>query len=232
MRMFSMRILLIEDDGAMRLGLCDLLHAAGYTVRSASDGIAGLDLAVAESFDAIVLDVMLPGIDGLTLCRDLRARGNRAPILMLTARAWTNQRVQGLDAGADDYLTKPFNRDEMLARLRALLRRGGAAYPAPGIIRLGNVTVDFGRGLATRNGTGIEMSVREIRVLEVLAAAGGRPLSREEILDRAWPPGAAPTTRTVDNHIVSLRHHIEQDPANPRHLITVHRVGYRLLLEP
>jgi DNA-binding response OmpR family regulator len=224
-----MRILLIEDDDAMRLGLGDLLHATGYTVRVAADGIAGLELAVAEVFDAIVLDVMLPGMDGLTLCRELRSRGNRVPVLMLTARAWVNQRVEGLDAGADDYLVKPFDRAELLARLRALLRRSGADGTGPDILQVGDVTVDFKRGLALRNGVDIGLSVREMRLLEVLAAANGRAVSREEILDRAWPPGAAPTTRTIDNHIVALRHHLEPDPANPRHLLTVHRVGYRLV---
>jgi DNA-binding response OmpR family regulator len=224
-----MRILLIEDDDAMRLGLGDLLHAAGYTVRVAADGIAGLELAVAEVFDAIVLDVMLPGLDGLALCRELRNRGNRVPVLMLTARAWVNQRVAGLDAGADDYLVKPFDRAELLARLRALLRRSGAAGVVPDRLQVGDVTVDFKRGLALRNGLDLGLSAREMRVLEVLAAANGRAVSRDEILDRAWPPGAAPTTRTIDNHVVALRHQLEPDPANPRHLLTVHRVGYRLV---
>jgi DNA-binding response OmpR family regulator len=225
-----MRILLIEDDDAMRLGLGDLLHASGYTVRTAADGLAGLDLAVAEPFDAIVLDVMLPGMDGLSLCRDLRQRGLRTPVLMLTARAWVNQRVEGLDAGADDYLVKPFDRTELLARLRALLRRGTDHGASPESLRLGGVTVDFKRGTATRGGAALELSVRELRILEVLAAAQGRPVSREEILDRAWPPGAAPTTRTIDNHIVTLRNHLEPEPAHPRYLLTVHRVGYRLVM--
>ena len=224
-----MRLLLIEDDDALRLGLGDLLHAAGYTVRAAADGIAGLDLAVAEVFDAIVLDVMLPGLDGLALCRELRVRGNRTPVLMLTARAWVTQRVAGLDAGADDYLVKPFDRAELLARLRALLRRSGAAETEPGTLEIGAVTVDFKRGLAQREGRDLGLSVREMRLLEVLAAANGRAVSREEILDRAWPPGAAPTTRTIDNHVVALRQHLEPDPANPRYLLTVHRVGYRLV---
>jgi len=224
-----MRILLIEDDDAMRLGLGDLLHAAGYTVRVAVDGIAGLELALAEVFDAIVLDVMMPGMDGLTLCRELRFRGHRVPVIMLTARAWVNQRVEGLDAGADDYLAKPFDRTELLARLRSLLRRSGADDARPGSLRLGDVTVDFKRGLALRDGTDIALSVRELRILEVLAAANGRAVSREEILDRAWPPGAAPTTRTIDNHIVALRSQLEPDPTNPRYLLTVHRVGYCLV---
>ena len=225
-----MRILLIEDDDAMRLGLGDLLHAAGYTVRVAADGLTGLELAVGAPFDAIVLDVMLPGMDGLALCRELRVRGIRAPVLMLTARAWIAQRVEGLDAGADDYLVKPFDRAELLARLRALLRRGAGDPARPDSLRLGDVTLDFKRGLATREGADLGLSVRELRVLEVLAAAGGRAVSREEILDRAWPPGAAPTTRTIDNHIAAIRHRLEPDPAQPQFLLTVHRVGYRLAM--
>lgn len=224
-----MRILLIEDDDAMRLGLGDLLHANGYTVRVAADGLAGLDLATGEAFDAIVLDVMLPGMDGLSLCRELRQRSLHTPVLMLTARAWVEQRVEGLDAGADDYLVKPFDRSELLARLRALLRRGAGGGGEQAICRLGEVLVDFKRGVASRAGVVLDFSVREMRVLEVLAAANGRAVSREEILDRAWPPGAAPTTRTIDNHIVALRNHLEPDPAHPRYLLTAHRVGYRLV---
>lgn len=223
-----MRILLIEDDESMRLGLGDMLHGEGYTVRVAADGLAGLEMAAGNPFDAIVLDVMLPGLDGLALCRELRKRGSRTPVLMLTARAWVSQRVEGLDAGADDYLVKPFDRAELLARLRALLRRGSGASDHPEVLRLGGVTLDFGTGLATRDGADLGLPGKEMRILAVLAAAKGRALSREEILDRAWPPGSAPTNRTVDNHILALRGRIEPDPAHPRYLLTVHRVGYRL----
>lgn len=224
-----MRILLIEDDATMRLGLGDMLRAEDYTVREAADGLAGLEMAVAEPFDTILLDVMLPGMDGLALCRELRTRGIRTPVLMLTARAWVAQRVEGLDAGADDYLVKPFDRAELLARLRALLRRSGGDSLDRSTLTLGEVTLDFRKQLATRYGADLGLSVREIKILEVLAAAQGRPLSREEILDRAWPPGAAPTTRTIDNHIATLRSRIETDPAAPHFLRTVHRVGYRLV---
>jgi DNA-binding response OmpR family regulator len=224
-----MRILLIEDDATMRMGLSDMLRAEEYTVREAADGQMGLEMAVAEPFDTILLDVMLPGMDGLALCRELRTRGIRTPVLMLTARAWVAQRVEGLDAGADDYLVKPFDRAELLARLRALLRRSGGDSLDRSTLTLGEVTLDFRKQLATRCGADLGLSVREIKILEVLAAAQGRPLSREEILDRAWPPGAAPTTRTIDNHIATLRSRIETDPAAPHFLRTVHRVGYRLV---
>lgn len=226
-----MRILLIEDDATMRMGLSDMLRAEEYTVREAADGPAGLEIAVAEPFDSILLDVMLPGMDGLALCRELRTRGIRTPVLMLTARAWVAQRVEGLDAGADDYLVKPFDRAELLARLRALLRRSGGDSLDYSTLTLGDVTLDFRKHLATRNGADLGLSVREIKILEVLAAVKGRPLSREEILDRAWPPCAAPTTRTIDNHIATLRSRIEADPAAPHFLRTVHRVGYRLVTE-
>jgi DNA-binding response OmpR family regulator len=176
-----MRILLIEDDATMRLGLSDMLRAEEYTVREAADGQMGLEMAVAEPFDAILLDVMLPGMDGLALCRELRTRGIRTPVLMLTARAWVAQRVEGLDAGADDYLVKPFDRAELLARLRALLRRSGGDALEDSTLTLGDVTLDFRKQLATRIGADLGLSVREIKILEVLAAAHGRPLSREEI---------------------------------------------------
>ena len=224
-----MRILLIEDDDAMRMGLGDMLRAEDYTIRAAVDGPIGLEMAVTEPFDAILLDVMLPGMDGLTLCRELRSRGVRTPVLMLTARAWVAQRVEGLDAGADDYLVKPFDRAELLARLRALLRRNAGDSLESNTLTLGDVTLDFRKQSATRNSEDLGLSAREMKILEVLAAAHGRPLTREEILDRAWPPGAAPTTRTIDNHIATLRSRIEVDAASPRYLRTVHRVGYRLV---
>lgn len=226
-----MRILLIEDDDSMRLALRDMLHAEGYTLSLAADGIHALETAVSKPHDLILLDVMLPGMDGLALCRELRQREIHTPILMLTARAWVNQRVEGLDAGADDYLVKPFDRAELLARVRALLRRRAEESRTRNILRLADVVVDFNKRYATRHGNDIELSVREMKILEVLAASGGKPLSREEILDRAWPPGAAPTNRTIDNHIASLRARIEPDPANPRSLLTVHRHGYRLVSE-
>ena len=215
----------------MRLALRDMLHAEGYTLSVAGDGIRGLETAVAKPHDLILLDVMLPGMDGLALCRELRNRGIGTPILMLTARAWVNQRVEGLDAGADDYMVKPFDRNELLARIRALLRRQTSGQAESHMLRLSDVVVDFQTRSATRHGAGIDLSVREMKILEVLAASRGKPLSREEILDRAWPPGAAPTNRTIDNHIASLRASIEPDPSNPRHLLTVHRLGYRLVSE-
>jgi DNA-binding response OmpR family regulator len=223
-----MRILLVEDDESMRMGLIDVLHAEHYTVRAAPDGPSGLEMAVGAPFDLILLDVMLPGMDGLALCKELRRRGIRTPVLMLTARAWVHQRVEGLDAGADDYLVKPFDRAELLARIRALSRRRSVESGAATRLRIGAVTVDFHRQTAVRDGVDLGLSAREMKILETLAAAGGRPLTREEILDRAWPPGAAPTNRTIDNHVAAIRARIEQDPTHPQYLLTVHRVGYRL----
>jgi DNA-binding response OmpR family regulator len=224
-----MRILLIEDDESTRLAVVDLLRSEQYTVRAAADGLTGLEMASGEPFDLMLLDVMLPGIDGLALCRELRQRGIRTPVLMHTARAWVTQRVEGLDAGADDYLVKPFDRHELLARIRALLRR--QTLDARTTLRVGRVTLDFQRQTATRDGIDLGMSAREMKILEALAVATGRPLTREQILDRAWAPGAAPTNRTIDNHIAAIRARIEDDPAQPQHLLTVHRVGYRLVTE-
>jgi DNA-binding response OmpR family regulator len=223
-----MRILLIEDDETMRMGVVDLLHAEGYTVRAAADGLTGLEVVAGTPFDLVLLDVMLPGMDGLALCRELRQRGIRTPVLMLTARAWVAQRVEGLDAGADDYLVKPFDRTELLARIRALLRRNPAKPGAISTLRIGEVTLDFRKRLALRRGVDLGLSEREMKILETLAAAAGRPLTRDEILDRAWPPGAAPTNRTIDSHVASIRARIEDDPAHPKHLLTAHRLGYRL----
>jgi len=223
-----MRILLIEDDESMRLGVTDLLRSAGYHVDVEADGPSGLETVLAGAFDLVVLDIMLPGLDGLSLCRDLRSRGCRVPVLMLTARAWVEQRIEGLDAGGDDYLVKPFDSAELLARVRALLRRSAGDPSMPEILALGDARIDFNRETATRSGRDIGLSAREFRILFALASAAGRPVSRDEILDRAWPPGACPTQRTIDNHIVSLRSKLEPDPSAPQFIVTVHRVGYRL----
>jgi DNA-binding response OmpR family regulator len=227
-----MRILLIEDEAALCAALVPLLEDAGYRVRLAADGPSGLERALGEPFDLVLLDIMLPGLDGFALCRELRRRGRDLPVLMLTARAAVDERVRGLDCGADDYLVKPFSGTELLARIRALLRRAAPELRPPEQIRLGGTSVDFHRLSCRRDGEEIALSAREFRILAALAAAGGAPLSREQILDRAWEFNAFPTTRAVDNQILALRQKLEPDPADPRHLLTVHGVGYRLLTGP
>ncbi len=229
-----MRILIIEDEYAMRMALTDLLQAQpDWRVRVARDGEKGLRLALDEAPDLVILDVMLPGLDGFALCRELRARGRMMPVLMLTARGHVGDRVTGLDAGADDYLAKPFAGAELLARVRALLRRARRESEAPGQVRIGEVAVDFGTMTATRGGEPVAFTARELAMLRLLAAEAGRPVSRERFLDVVWESNAAPTTRTVDNQVLSLRAKLEPDPARPRYLKTVHRVGYKLdLTEP
>ncbi len=223
-----MRLLLIEDEASLRAALVPLLQDAGYHVQSAADGTTGLERAVTGTFDLILLDIMLPGIDGFAICREIRKRGHTMPVLMLTARGTVNDRIRGLDGGADDYLVKPFSGHELLARIRALLRRVAPDAQPPATLRLGEVEIDFQQVTCRRGGSAINLTTREFRMLEVLAAAKGRPVSREEFLDKAWDYHAFPTTRTVDNQILALRQKLEEDPANPRHIVTVHGVGYRL----
>jgi DNA-binding response OmpR family regulator len=223
-----MRLLLIEDEASLRAALVPLLQDAGYHVQSAADGTTGLERAVTGNFDLILLDIMLPGIDGFAICREIRKRGLAMPVLMLTARGTVDDRVRGLDDGADDYLVKPFSGTELLARIRALLRRSAPESRPPASLRLGEVEIDFQQLVCRRGKETVNLSAREFRILEVLATAQGRPVSREEFLDRAWDYHAFPTTRTVDNQILALRQKLEEDPANPRHIVTVHGVGYRL----
>jgi DNA-binding response OmpR family regulator len=223
-----MRLLLIEDEASLRAAIIPLLQDAGYHVQSAADGTTGLERAVTGSFDLILLDVMLPGIDGFAICRELRKRGHDLPLLMLTARGTVEDRVCGLDGGADDYLVKPFSGSELLARIRALLRRSAPESRPPSTLQFGDVRVDFQQLTCRRGDAAVNLTSREFRILEILAAAHGRPVGREEFLDKAWDYHAFPTTRTVDNQILTLRQKLEADPAQPKHILTVHGVGYRL----
>ncbi|MGI9243611.1 MAG: response regulator transcription factor [Verrucomicrobiales bacterium] len=226
-----MRILIIEDEFPMRNALAETLQAEGYRVLSAADGPGGLERALADTVDLILLDVMLPGLDGYALCRELRRHGRTMPVLMLTARGQVDDRVSGLDAGADDYLVKPFSMKELLARVRALLRRQEQATAAPDQLTLGRCTIDFPRQLAQRNGEAIALSTREFQILRLLAAAQGEPVSRERFLDEVWEYNAWPTTRTVDNFIAALRGKLEEEPSDPQHLLTVRGTGYRLRVD-
>ncbi len=225
-----MRLLLVEDEHAMRMALTDVLQAQGWRVRVAADGPAGLALALDEAPDLVILDVMLPGLDGFSVCRELRARGRKMPVLMLTARGHVDDRVTGLDAGADDYLPKPFASAELLARVRALLRRHETRTAAPAQVRIGEVLIDLDAATARRGQAQVAFTARELRMLRLLVEESGRPVSRERFLDVVWESNATPTTRTVDNQILSLRAKLEPDPANPRYIKTVHRLGYRLEL--
>ena len=222
------RILVIEDELPMRTALQDCLEAEGYRILTAEDGERGLARALEEKPDAILLDLMMPRLDGFALAARLRELGQQTPILMLTAKGLVRDRVAGLDAGADDYLVKPFSTDELLARLRALLRRQTRRKTLPAKIRLGDVEVDLLARTAMRRRRSLHLTAKEFACLRLLVESAGEAVSRERFLDLVWGYTAFPTTRTVDNHIASLRAKIEADPAHPRFIHTVHGVGYRL----
>jgi len=226
------RVLVVEDEAPMRMALEDILKADGYRVLTAADGEAGLALAVGEKPDLILLDVMMPKVDGLALCAELRRQTLAVPVLMLTARGQVEDRVAGLDTGADDYLVKPFSTDELLARVRALLRRAQRGSETPDRIVLGEVVIDLLKQTARRGREALHLTAREYAILRLLAGSRGEPVTRERFLDVVWGYTAFPTTRTVDTHMAALRAKIEPDPEKPRWITTVHGVGYRLELTP
>jgi two-component system alkaline phosphatase synthesis response regulator PhoP len=221
------RILLVEDDPGLRLVLTHRLGNEGYRVEAAPDGEEGLRLATGGRFDLVVLDVMLPGRSGFDVCRTMRLGGVDTPVLMLTARAELADRVSGLKLGADDYLTKPFEMAELLARVEARLRRDGGRREAPPAYRFGSVEVDFRRTEVHRAGQRVELSAKEFRLLRHLIAHRGETLSRNELLDEVWGYDANPTSRTVDVHVAWLRRKLEENPRQPQHILTIHGLGYK-----
>ena len=225
-----MRLLLIEDELPLRTAVRDALTDEGWRVITAADGQEGLDRALSEKPDVILLDIMLPKLDGYALCRELRRLGHRTPVLMLTARGQVEDRVHGLDCGADDYLVKPFSLAELKARIRALHRRSVQEAALPERVSFGEVAVDLMQRRVTRRGRAVELTAKEYGALALLIQHAGCVVTREQFLDLVWGHGAFPTTRTVDNHIARLRTKLEPDPAAPRHLLTVPRAGYRLEL--
>ncbi len=225
------RIIVIEDDRAILRGLKDNLEYESYQVLTATDGEQGYRLIREQSPDLILLDIRMPKMDGYQLCRKVRSEGITAPILMLTARGEEMDRVHGLNIGADDYVTKPFSMPELLARIRAILRRAQPQTDLPENLSFDNVFVDFMCFEAGKGKQMLKLSRKEFGVLRLLAARVGHVVTRNEMLDEVWGHECYPTTRTVDNHIASLRSKLEDDPSKPRHLITVHGVGYKLVLE-
>jgi DNA-binding response OmpR family regulator len=224
------RILIIEDEAPMRTALADLLASEGYRAFTAADGASGLERAFAEKPDLILLDVMMPKLDGFAVCAELRRVANAVPVLLLTAKGQIEDRVTGLDAGADDYLVKPFSTDELLARVRALLRRVERKTKSAVKLKLGEVEIDLARQTAVRGKKLVHLTAKEFAMLRLMAAAEGESVSREKFLDAVWGYTTFPTTRTVDNHIASLRAKLEKNPDEPRWLKTVHGVGYKLEL--
>jgi DNA-binding response OmpR family regulator len=222
------KVLVVEDDPAILRGLADNLRFEGYIVVTAADGESGYQMQHRENPDLIVLDLMLPRINGLDLCRKLRTDGIQVPILMLTARSEEADRIIGFDTGADDYVTKPFSLGELMARIRAILRRTSRTG-RPEELRFGDVEVDFKRYVAFRNGKPVDMTRKEFATLRCLAARSGEVLTRDELLNEVWGYESYPVSRTVDNHIASLRAKLEADPAHPAHIRTVHGVGYKFV---
>jgi DNA-binding response OmpR family regulator len=215
----------------MRIALQDALEAAGYRVLIATDGRTGLERALKEKPALLLLDVMLPKLNGFELCAQLRRAGDSLPILMLTAKGMVRDRVAGLNSGADDYLVKPFDTEELLARIRSLLRRTKRQTQALEKLQLGPAEIDLVKQLAWRRQEPLHLSAKEFAMLRLMAQTPGEPVSRERFLDVVWGYTSFPTTRTVDNYIAFLRSKLEDDPENPRWIQTVRGIGYRLELD-
>jgi two-component system, OmpR family, alkaline phosphatase synthesis response regulator PhoP len=224
------RLLLIEDEPGLVMTLTDRLTAEGYEVESATDAATALTRATSENFDVMLMDVMLPGGSGFDICKTIRQRGIQTPILMLTARGQIVDRVVGLKLGADDYLVKPFEMAELLARIEALLRRSNvsaAMTPGTDAFRFGDVSIDFRRAEVIKDGRSLDLSAREFKLLRYFVEHRGAALSRDELLNEVWGYNAMPSTRTVDVHIAWLRQKIEDNPRHPQYILTVHGLGYK-----
>jgi DNA-binding response OmpR family regulator len=220
------RILIVEDEPGLAFTLENDLQTEGYEVMVVSDGVEAVRRARAESFDLILLDVMLPNKDGFEVCRELRRGGLRTPIIMLTAKTQEAEKVLGLDVGADDYVTKPFSPRELRARIRAMLRRGVADAGCE-VHRFGRCELDMARFELRREGRHLDATPTELKLLAALIRSRGRVLTRDRLLEEVWGSGVYVTDRVVDNHIVALRKKLEDDPATPRYLISIRGVGYR-----
>jgi two-component system alkaline phosphatase synthesis response regulator PhoP len=225
------RILVIEDEPQMLLGLRDNLELEGYEVQTAADGEEGLARAASFAPDLVILDVMLPKKNGFDVCRELRSRSITTPIVMLTARSAETDKVLGLELGADDYVTKPFSITELLARVRAVLRRTGgqkAATPAD-VVRIGEIEIDFKLHQARKDKARIEFTAREFDLLRYFVQHTGQVVTREQILNEVWGYEEFPTTRTIDNFVAKLRQKIERAPHAPEHILTIHGSGYKFV---
>jgi two-component system alkaline phosphatase synthesis response regulator PhoP len=222
-----LKILIVEDELLLIRTLSDLLAGRGYSVEASHTGEEGLRLISSAAFDLIILDLMLPGISGFEVCKQIRLRGIATPVLMLTARGQTQDKVAGLEGGADDYVTKPFDPEELLARIGALLRRAAGGGKELRHYEIDDIRIDFARSQLERNGTIVELSERESRLLKYFIEHKGEVITREQLLQDVWGYQAVPFTRTVDVHIAWLRQKLEADPKTPRYIVTVHGQGYR-----
>ncbi len=221
------KVVIVEDDPAMAAALTDGFAYEGYEIAVAKDGESGLKLAREASPDVVILDVMLPRMSGLDVCKRLRSEGSVLPIIMLTARGQEIDKVLGLKLGADDYVTKPFGFMELMARVEALLRRTSGGVRRADSYGFGDVVVDFNRAEVKKRGAPVEMTARELKLLQFFIAHRGEVVPRERLLDQVWEYDEVPLTRTVDMHVAKLRKKIETDPADPKFIITVHRMGYK-----
>lgn len=223
------KILIIEDDPALLTGLSESLTSEQYSVTKAEEGQKGYTLASQNDFDLILLDLILPLKDGFEVCRDLRKEGKNTPIIMLTSKNEEIDKVLGLEMGADDYMTKPFSLKELLARIKALLRRAQPAEPGVEKYSFGNVIMNFKKMEIEKNGSPVKLSATEYKILKYFVEHEGEVITRDKFLDDVWGYDAFPTTRTVDNYILSIRKKIEDDPASPEHIVTVHTAGYKFI---
>jgi DNA-binding response OmpR family regulator len=226
------KILIVEDDPKMQAGLRDNLEFEGYDVEIVGDGKTGLKRILENTYDLVILDVMLPKLSGLDLLRNIRETGVNTPVIMLTAKGEEIDKVLGLELGADDYVTKPFGLRELLARVKAVLRRreGSSAAGSSAKMRLENVEVDFSTYNASRDGQPVSMTPKEFEILRFLWEHRNQTVSRDHLLTNVWGYDESVSTRTIDNFIVKLRQKIEKDPARPKHIITIHGTGYKLIV--
>ena len=224
-------ILIVEDEAQMRLGLKDNLEFEGYLVDLAEDGSSGLEKIGNTSYDLIILDIMLPKISGFEVCRKIREKGIKTPVIMLTAKGEEIDKVLGLELGADDYLTKPFSLRELLARVKAVLRRTeDQTVSARDRVRIGRLEVNFKTYNTWLEDKSVTATHKEIEILRFLWQHRGEVVSRDQLLNQVWGYSENPTTRTVDNFILKLRQKVEEDPAHPHHILTVHGIGYKLII--
>lgn len=224
------KILVVEDEQEMSLGLKDNFEFDGHEVLLADDGVKGLEMALNSDPDLIILDIMLPKKSGFDVCKELREKGHKTPIIMLTARGQEIDKVLGLELGADDYMTKPFSVRELLARVKAVLRRiSKREKEKEKLSQIGKLTVDFKHHLAYQNNEEIALSAKEFDILRYFSENSNRVIGRDELLNKVWGYEYYPTTRTVDNFIVKLRKRIEKDPDNPKHIITIYGIGYKFI---
>ncbi|MBC8145547.1 MAG: response regulator transcription factor [bacterium] len=222
-------ILLIEDDPAIRLGLEESLQLEHFHVISAGDGILGQQMARQEKIDLILLDLMLPGKNGDEVCRELRRAGVDTPIIMITAKSEEIDKIVGLEIGADDYITKPFSIREVMARIRAVLRRGKAVVAELEECSFGDIHLDFRKQEAVKSAEALKLTSMEFKILKYFVEREGEVITRDMLLDDVWGYEAFPTTRTVDNYMLGLRKKIENNPSEPAHLLTVHKAGYKFV---